>query len=185
MSIKQPASPISIAVSSCLLGHKVRYDGSHKYHPTVSHQLCKIYHCIAICPETFIGLTVPRARINLVSDSQSIRAIVDDEQSSDITAQLQQCADTVAAEIRNVVHGYVFKVRSPSCGLRSAPVQQIADAEITRQQGIFCRRLLQNIPGLPAIEESELNDSAQLAHFRQQIEDYADSETFRANAPPE
>ncbi|WP_455367057.1 DUF523 domain-containing protein, partial [Kaarinaea lacus] len=64
---------IHIGVSSCLLGHKVRYDGQGKKHSYVL-KLCEQFTCIAICPEYAIDLGVPRPPLHLVQLTNGIHA---------------------------------------------------------------------------------------------------------------
>ena len=51
--MKMPAKKM-IAVSSCLLGHKVRYDGNDKRSSIVENELCTRFHCVSICPDHVI-----------------------------------------------------------------------------------------------------------------------------------
>lgn len=55
----------SIAISACLLGHKVRYDGAHQENKIIIQRLADRFNIIAVCPEVEIGLDVPRDKIEL------------------------------------------------------------------------------------------------------------------------
>lgn len=57
---------IKIAVSSCLLGEAVRYDGTDNHIEYITQQLAKEYTLISLCPEMAMGMGVPRPPIQLV-----------------------------------------------------------------------------------------------------------------------
>ena len=50
-----------VAVSSCLLGEKVRYDGTDKYCASLS-ELAGQIRLVAVCPEVEIGLGIQIGR---------------------------------------------------------------------------------------------------------------------------
>ena len=54
-----------IAISACLIGENVRYDGSHKLNDTLR-QLVQEDKAIALCPEVLGGLTTPRLAAEIV-----------------------------------------------------------------------------------------------------------------------
>lgn len=167
---------ITIGVSSCLLGHHVRYDGEHKYHPFVATRLCREFHCLPICPEYAIGLGVPRDPIKLVQLANSIHALGVNDSSRDVTAPLQAYADFVQQQFPTL-YGYVFKSRSPSCGLNSAPLLTLDGNAIGLDMGIYAQRLLDHFPGMPVVEETTLNDEAHLEQFIQLVKLYANAAT--------
>ena len=63
---RHPSRPrIRIAVSGCLLGEAVRYDGGHRRSDYVTDGLGKVFELVSECPEVGIGLGVPRPKIRL------------------------------------------------------------------------------------------------------------------------
>jgi len=54
-----PTRPV-IAISSCIMGQRVRYDGEIKHYPDLCQHLQNYFELFPICPETEIGLSVPR-----------------------------------------------------------------------------------------------------------------------------
>ena len=52
--MSDPFSKIKIAVSSCLLGEKVRYDGGHKKLSILNDEISSIFEFISICPEVLL-----------------------------------------------------------------------------------------------------------------------------------
>lgn len=163
---------ICIGVSSCLLGHQVRYDGNHKYHATVAEQLCASFQCMPICPEYAIGLGVPREPIQLVQSSSCIRAKGVINRDHEVTELLQAYAEFVAHKFPKIC-GYVFKSRSPSCALGSAPLMtpdgKVADAV----SGIYAQKLVTLLPALPVIEEASLTDHESIDRFIESVRHYS------------
>lgn len=65
--------PIKIGVSSCLLGEQVRFDGGHKRSDFLVGTLGRFVEFVLVCPETEIGLGVPRETLRLVRDGNAAR----------------------------------------------------------------------------------------------------------------
>ena len=59
----QAREPVRIGVSSCLLGHAVRYESGHKHNAYITQTLGRFFDFTPFCPEVAIGLGVPRAPI--------------------------------------------------------------------------------------------------------------------------
>ena len=160
-------SKLRIGVSSCLLGYNVRYDGKNKKHDYVT-KLCETFDCIAICPEYRIGMGVPRPTINLVTVNGVVHALTSEPVPSDVTLALRQDAVNLVASEKLV--GYVFKARSPSCGVNSASMINSDNHTIEGYtSGIFSEKIQQLLPNIPIIEEQNLTDEAELNNFIQRI----------------
>ena len=63
---QQKCNAVRIAVSACLLGHKVRYDGGDKKNSILRSRLAKVAQLLPVCPEVEIGMGVPRPPIHVV-----------------------------------------------------------------------------------------------------------------------
>lgn len=106
-----------LAVSSCLLGRAVRYDGRHKRHDWLVGTLGRCVDFIPLCSEVSIGLGIPREPVqHLTGDPEHPRVRAVSNPDRDVTDALKSAGRTVAATHGGVA-GYVFKSRSPSCGL--------------------------------------------------------------------
>ncbi|MFP6672374.1 MAG: DUF523 domain-containing protein, partial [Pirellulaceae bacterium] len=106
-----------IAVSACLAGEAVRYDGDHKRHPQVVGLLASLFELIPVCPEVEIGLGIPREPIQLEQTTAGTR-LVSVQSRQDYTLRMQQFARRTAVQIESwQACGYLLKSRSPSCGL--------------------------------------------------------------------
>ena len=62
-----------VAVSSCLLGEKVRYNGTDKFCSTVA-ELAGQIRLLPLCPEVAIDLGIPRTPIRLIGFEAGVRA---------------------------------------------------------------------------------------------------------------
>lgn len=147
---------IRIAISSCLLGQRVRYDGAHKHCRHITETLGQFFQFVPFCPEVAIGLGVPRPPIRLVVlDKQDIRACGVKDPSLDVTDSLIAYAETVVPMLANV-SGYILKKNSPSCGMQDVKVYGAQDKPSGNASGIYAGTLMAQLPELPFEEEDRL-----------------------------
>ncbi len=165
---------IIIGVSSCLLGHKVRYDGNDKRNSIIENDICARFRCVPLCPEYAIGLGVPRDPLHIIQFAESRRVVRVADQSVDVTAQLQQYADFVCGAWAQIC-GYIFKARSPSCGLVDTPVFDFLGNEINKGPGGYTAQILRRLGTLPVIDELQLADPVRRRDFVQKVERYSQS----------
>ena len=78
-----------IAVSSCIIGQRVRYDGQLKHFPEIDRFLREHAELIPVCPEVEIGLSVPRPPVQLTGDVSTPRMTGRDDPAIDITAPME------------------------------------------------------------------------------------------------
>ena len=160
-----------IAISSCLLGNRVRYDGELKHFPELCKHLQAHFQLLPVCPEVEIGLAVPRPPLHLVDDGERLRMVGRDDPSIDVSdAMYRFCADR-ALQLHGIC-GYVFKSRSPSCGLRDIPVSQRGEIVDANHAGLFAEAIRRHYPRLPVADETELLSPEQRQAFIQQVTDY-------------
>ncbi len=148
---------IPVGVSSCLMGEKVRYDHTHKLNRFITQTLSECFEFHTFCPEMAIGLGVPRAPIKLVEQGDRILVRGIDNPSNDVTDLLVAYADRVVEEVASL-RGYIFKSKSPSCGMQNVKVHNAANEEVARGAGKFAEALMKRFPQLPVEEESRLED---------------------------
>ena len=161
---------VVIGVSSCLCGEAVRYDGGHKRDRFVADVLPRLFRVRALCPEAGAGLGVPRPPVHLEQREDGVHAVGVERPELDVTAALQRYADDVVPELAEL-YGYVFKSRSPSCGLKGVPLRQ--GGRWTRSgRGLFAAALSDARPLLPAVEEGEVQDAAGHRLFVERVEGY-------------
>lgn len=151
------ANRIAIGISSCLLGKRVRYDGNHKRDGYIADILSEHFKFIPFCPEVAIGLGVPRATIQLRQTSHGVRAIQPDDAQRDVTPALAAYGRKIG-QSETAISGYIFKARSPSCGMARVKVYDRTGSPSGVSAGIYAHALRESQPLLPTEEEGRLND---------------------------
>lgn len=148
-----------LGISACLLGHRVRYDGTHKLDPLIK-ALAAELPVISLCPEGDAGLGVPREPISLVSTRAGLRLRrrID---AIDITGTLEDSLERQAERLQRCA-GLILKSRSPSCGVTDTPLQDEAGTALAPGPGYLLRSLS---PDIPAIDERALREPGALAVF--------------------
>ena len=160
---------IPIGISSCLLGEPVRFDGGHKYDPLINTQLAVLFEFQPCCPEIAIGLGVPREPIQLVRTGQGMRIKGVNNPDIDVTRKLENYGNRIAREFADIC-GYIFKARSPSCGMEGVATwtQQGRQAE-PDGTGAFAAILIRARPDLPVTDETRLQDAVLRKHFIEDV----------------
>ncbi len=162
---------ITLGVSACLLGEEVRYDGRHKRQDFIANTLTEYFEVKPLCPEVAIGLGVPRPAIQLSGDPSRPHACGITDPDVDVTAPLRVYACEVAAACPTL-SGYIFKSRSPSCGIQDTPIYHNSAEPVATGAGIYAGTLLSRCPLLPAIDEIHLMEYACYESFIHQVSAY-------------
>jgi uncharacterized protein YbbK (DUF523 family) len=162
---------IPVAISACLLGESVRYDGRNKFQPDLIDSLRLHFELVALCPEVAIGLGVPRNPLQLVKDSAEVRALDDQEPRHDVT-DLLNCYGCEIAISKTELCGYIFKARSPSCGLGTTPLFDIKGQVIGKTNGIFANAIIATKKVLPMADEEQLQVDSVFEEFLKNVTDY-------------
>lgn len=150
-----------VAVSACLLGRPVRYDGDHKYEPVVTDVLTQHLTLREVCPEVGIGMPVPRPPIQVVEIGEHRRVRGVNAPHSDVTEALRQYGQNIAHDFC----GFVLKARSPSCAVGTTPVFDIRDEQIGLADGEFSATLAKRFPCIPRLDETNLQTPQQVDNF--------------------
>ena len=143
----------TIAVSSCLLGNKVRYDGRHKLNEIIVQEVSRHFQIIPFCPECDIGLGTPRTPIALQKTGNEYRAIETANSARDLTDSLIDAASRFL-HTHNHLDGFIFKSNSPSCGIT---------------KGIFACKIQKLCHWLPIVEESAIDNPKERDAFYQRV----------------
>lgn len=156
-SAQSASQRATVAVSACLAGEKVRYDGADKRMSAYSLLNAEL-NFVAICPEQGAGLGVPRPPVQLVESGGRINALGLDDRSLDVTTALQDFAAHSLSQLSSThrLCGYLWKSRSPSCGFNSTPIHNLAGIEIDRGSGIQAGYFQRSLPHLSYCEETQL-----------------------------
>ena len=150
-------SKIKLGISACLLGKKVRYDGSHKYDEHIKSIFGKSVDFMALCPESECGMSVPREPMHLEKNG-SVR-LVTIKSKIDHTNQI--CAwikKRVAQLEKEKLCGFILKAKSPSCGIE-VRLFDINNTVVDKTRGLFAKAVMENFPNLPVEDEVSLADS--------------------------
>lgn len=169
---------IKLGISSCLLGQPVRYDGGDKFDTNIHDTLGEAFELVPVCPEMAIGLGVPRPPIQLVQQGDVIRVLSVEDSSVDVTERLHAYGKTMADELASL-SGYIFKARSPSCGLRDADIHEQDGSVSGSASGAFAYSLLNKLPLLPAEDEEHLLDVRQRENFLVRVHLYHRMQNLR------
>lgn len=165
-----PDKKIKIAVSSYLLGENVRYDGKNKNDPLVT-EICSVFDCVSICPEAGARLGTPRPPLKLIKIDNQLRIRGRTNPRLDVTETIRKFVVSTV-ENNNDICGYIFKSRSPSCGVNSTPWFQGDNRKGGVTSGVFASQIGDLLPQLPVIEETELDDDEARQAFIKRVKAY-------------
>jgi uncharacterized protein YbgA (DUF1722 family)/uncharacterized protein YbbK (DUF523 family) len=166
-------------VSSCLLGHQVRFDGGHKRQAFLLDDLAGFVDLVPVCPEVEMGLGVPRETLRLVvsaggdspTDAAGARPrLVGNQTGSDHTDGMNAWAAARLTELAELdLDGYVLKKDSPSCGLERVRLYRAGAPSSVQPSragtGLYAQALSAALPGLPLTEEGWLMDAGRRESF--------------------
>jgi uncharacterized protein YbgA (DUF1722 family)/uncharacterized protein YbbK (DUF523 family) len=169
---EQLSNKITIGVSACLLGRKVRFDGGHKRSRFITDALAGHFEFAAFCPEMVIGMGVPRQPIRLVGEDQNPQAVGVKTPLLNVTQPLRDYGTKTAGEIDGLC-GFIFKKDSPSCGMERVKIYNDKGMPQRSGTGIFAREIIKAHPLLPVEEEGRLNDADLRDNFITRVYVYA------------
>lgn len=162
-----------IAISACLMGAEVRYNGGHKESRLCSRTLTDYFEFIPVCPEVAIGLGIPREPIRLVGDPAHPRAVGTIHPGINVTQPLADYGQYMADELGDV-SGYIFMQKSPSCGLERVKVYHANGSPVDGGgRGIYAQAFCARHPNLPVEEDGRLNDPVLRENFLTRVFAYA------------
>ena len=162
-----------IAISACLLGAEVRFNGGHKESRLCSQALSEHFDFVPLCPEVAIGLGIPRQPIRLIGNPTQPQAVGSVDSTLNVTTPLHNYAVEMAAAHTDIC-GYIFMQKSPSCGLERVKVYQDGGrpAELSGR-GIYARAFCDAHPDLPVEEDGRLNDPVLRENFMTRVYAYS------------
>lgn len=173
---------MNIAVSACLLGEKVRFDGGHKHDRFVTDELGKYASLIPFCPE-IVAFGVPRPSIRLVNKEGDYR-VISNKNGDDLTDMLQDKSYLEFQKIaQNDLTGIIFKSKSPSCGMGSAKAYLENGFADSKADGVFVAICKEKFPLLPMEEEGRLQDDWLRENFIMQLFAYNSFEVLKKSNP--
>lgn len=153
--------PLVFAVSRCLLGEHVRYDGGHKALAWILEAPATIVRCLPLCPEVEAGLGVPREPVELRRGPGGTRRVIGRVSGRDVTPALERAFEAIALRLEGQPpDAFVLKSRSPSCAVASASLDGRADAD-----GEFTAWAAARWPECPLVDEHLLENAERVRRF--------------------
>ena len=160
---------IQVGVSSCLLGHEVRYNGGHTRDRYVTDILAEHFSLLAVCPEVELGMGTPRETVRLVGTAEAPR-MVGSASATDWTERMNRWSRRRARELEQEnLCGYIFKKNSPTCGVFRVKVYQEKGTPPQKGRGLFAAEFARQHPLLPIEEEGRLNDPHLRENFIERV----------------
>jgi len=158
-------SRIRIGVSACLLGQKTRYDGEHARDAVVAEILADRFELVPVCPEDELGMGIPRETVDLWGDAAAPR-MLGTTSGTDWTERMNRWAADRCRELTATgLDGYVFKSRSPSCGVQRVKLHGAGGRVERVTRGLFAAEFARRFPDVPVAEECDLQDPGARAAF--------------------
>lgn len=161
----------SLAVSACLLGQEVRFDGGHKHDRYLTKVLSEHFQLLPVCPEVAIGLGTPREPIRLVDEKGNIRVKGTKDPELDVTEKLQAYAQEQHQALQGI-SGYIVKRSSPSCGMERVKTYTPQGMPVGNAPGMYTQTLMALWPLLPVEEEGRLHDAGLRESFLTRVYTY-------------
>ena len=173
---------MQIAVSSCLLGERIRFDGGHKHDRFITGGLGKHAEFVPFCPE-HLAFGTPRPTIRLVHEKEGIE-VHPSKSDDNLTEALLVTSNAELDRLKAApIRGIIFKSKSPSCGLGSALVYRTNGYAEGKDDGVFAKLCRAHFPLLPMEEEGRLCDPWLRENLVMQLFAYDDFENFKASEP--
>jgi len=162
-----------IAISACLLGAEVRFNGGHKESRLCSQALSEHFEFVPLCPEVANGQGIPRQPVRLVGSPAQPQAVGSVDSTLNVTQPLHDYGLEMAAAHTDI-SGYIFMQKSPSCGLERVKVYQDGGrpAELSGR-GIYAQAFCAAHPDLPVEEDGRLNDPVLRENFLTRVYAYS------------
>ncbi len=158
---------ITLGISACLLGEKVRYDGGHKWDPYLTDTLGPYVDWVPVCPEVEVGMGIPREAVRLVgaADHSRLKGI---RSGHDWTDAMLAYATRRLDGLVNL-DGFIFKSKSPSSGMDRVKIYNNAGQVAAKGPGLFARQFMERFPLIPVEDEGRLHDPVLRENFIERI----------------
>lgn len=160
---------LKIGVSSCLLGNRVRYDGNHKHDRYITDTLGNFFEWVPVCPEVECGLGIPRESMHLIGNINDPHLLTI-KSKTDHTKLIN---NWIAVRLRTIAGenlcGFIFKTKSPSCGLTDAKIFSPDGNMLRKGSGLFARAFQKKFPLIPVIDDGRLHNQELRENFIERI----------------
>lgn len=168
MSKKKPI----IAISGCLLGEKIRYNGKDKQHSSLNSDFKDKFEVLSFCPEVEMGLGIPRAPIQLMTLDSKTNLVDVENPKINHTELAQRTFEKMIPKLKEVC-GIILTTRSPSCGYNPVDVfNEKQDLIGKLEKGLWANFLEERLPLVPKIDSSDLDDDNIRNNFFKLVEQF-------------
>ena len=171
-----------IIISRCIEFEPCRWNGEMVHSFYIS-RLKSFAEFIPLCPESDIGLGIPRNPVRLVKKDGNLH-LMQNNTGADVTEALKQYAEEVLKR-HSDADAFILKEKSPSCGTGNVKIYPgLGKVSPLSGDGIglFAAHVLKFAPGVPVLHEGKFNDLKWREHFYIQIFTLASFRELRAHA---
>lgn len=121
---------------------------------------------VPVCPEVECGLPIPREPMMLVGEREN-PSLLTLNSGIDLSKQIWDWVEMKIAELASEeLSGFVFKSKSPSCGLHNVELfTQLGGSCSKNGRGIFAAAFMKAFPHLPVVDEIQLSEQAAKENF--------------------
>lgn len=146
-----------VVISACLEFDNVRYDGKVVSCPVVG-ELKPFVDFIKVCPESAIGLGVPRDPLRIVNVGGRDR-LIQPRTGRDVTDPMDAFTDRFLASLPPV-DGFLFKSGSPTIGFYNVKVYDypVGPGVARRTSGLFAQKILRRYYGYPLEDDLRMRN---------------------------
>jgi uncharacterized protein YbbK (DUF523 family) len=159
-----------VVISACLLGDAVRYDGGDKKNPALIAHSNKQIKYIPVCPEAGCGMGVPREPMQLEGDPHSPHLITLNSRVDKSELLTSWSQKQIIQLQKEKINGFIFKNRSPSCGLNKVEIHNTTPA--TPQQygiGLFAQQITKHFGNLPMAQDDDMQNQDSILKFIEEM----------------
>ena len=155
------------------MGENVRYDGGNRLNSFVTETLGSKFELIAVCPESELGMGVPRETVDLEGDVAA-PSMIGTHTRKDWTQPMNDWAQQRVEELAGLkLSGFVFKKGSPSCGVYKVPVIQENREPLPEGRGLFAMAFMKANPEMPVEDELCLENPDTQRDFLRRVAMYS------------
>lgn len=156
---------IRIGISACLMGFQYRYDGTSKKDARIIELLRERAELVPFCPEVECGLEIPRPPMRLEASPKGVSLIVI-ETGEDVTPQMQEWAENRILQMERLdLAAFIFKSKSPSCGLACKVFSRQGKELPMKGQGFFAKAVRRRYPEMLVCQETDFPEIAEKLVF--------------------
>jgi uncharacterized protein YbgA (DUF1722 family)/uncharacterized protein YbbK (DUF523 family) len=162
-----------IAISACLMGAEVRYNGGHKESRLCSRTSPSISNSSRFVLKSRLAWAFLASRSGWWG-SESPEAVGTVNREINVTEPLAAYGQKMAGELNDIC-GYIFMQQSPSCGLERVKVYHANGAPVDGGgRGIYAQAFCAQHPDLPVEEDGRLNDPVLRENFITRVLAYSE-----------